>query len=167
MGRQTSRAATRSSGVERWPCRLVRESENLRAPFRAAHIPPKQIGYLLARIGANGFYDEPDLNLLRIAYDAGSVVILAKSGKKQIRMQSIHELYRTDDPTTSEVSSRPGSWKNEMDTKWRHDMAWDDLRAKLTSIIPANGEPIEGKLFHEAGEVFWTDGGEKKTTSKK
>lgn len=130
------------------------------APYWTSQIDQKRITELFTRICNEGFFDERELNCLRVPYDSGSTVLLARTGKKQIRMRSAHETYPNDGHLSFRSKSPAGRWQNATGNDARYFGAWDELRRTLNSVIPTNGTQIDGKLFHEGGEVFWIESSE-------
>jgi hypothetical protein len=133
-------------------------------PYRSGRVDSKRLTSVIARIEADGYFDDDSLGQLRLGPDAGSTVLLARAGKKAIRMESWHELYEGNGAVAgdrglySSKEQRLAALKGEPAKYLHYRLAWSELRGYLTSLIPSENRPIEGKLFHDAGEVFWSAG---------
>ena len=152
-----------------WPDGTAVWSEDRTAggpPYRISRVDPKRLAATLKRIEADGYLEEASLNHLHFGYDAGSTVLLAKAGKKVVKMQSWHELGESNGNVAWENGLGPANeprlaaLKRESAKYLHYRMAWAELRNQLTALIPSESRPIEGKLFHEAGDVFWRTSGE-------
>jgi hypothetical protein len=133
-------------------------------PYRTGRVDPTRVATALARIEADGYFENEAFNLLHMGYDACSTVLLVKSGKKAVRMESWHELYERDGVVAGDKGlvhmpdRRLTALKREPADYLHYRLAWSELRGHFTSLIPTESRPIKGELYYDAGEVYWREG---------
>src|SRR5262245_55601563 len=67
------------------------------APYRAGHADPKRVTALLARFHKDGLFADEKLNQAHFGPDSQFLTVFIKSGKKHVKMQSWHELFKASD----------------------------------------------------------------------
>src|SRR5262245_46019407 len=67
------------------------------APSRVGHADPKKVTALLARCDKDGLFADEKLNQAHFGPDSEFITVFIKSGKKQVKMQSWHELFEDSD----------------------------------------------------------------------
>src|SRR5262249_39408274 len=68
-------------------------------PYRSGRIDPEKLSSLLARFERDGAFADKKLSDVNFGFDSKFTVILLKSGKKQLKMQSWHELLEANGKT--------------------------------------------------------------------
>jgi hypothetical protein len=135
------------------------------APYRAGRVDPKKIAALLARFDKDGLFADENLNRANFGPDSQFITMLIKSGKKQVKMQSWHELFEDSDGFVADdkgASTLDGRRRLDVLRKASSDylffrFVWSETRAKLTDLIPGESTASAGKPFMEAGVLSWQE----------
>jgi hypothetical protein len=120
---------------------------------------------LLARFDKDGLFGNEKLNQAHFGPDSQFITVLIKSGKKQVRMQSWHELYEASGNVAVDQDGA-----SLLDGRRRLDVlrkasaeylfyrtVWSEARSKLTDLIPSESTPSAGKPFMKAGVLSWQE----------
>jgi hypothetical protein len=102
-------------------------------PYRTGTVDPKRVTALLSAFEKDGAFADEKLKRPRFNSHMSFMTILVKSGKRQLKMQSCHEL--------GEASG------NLVDTGL--GPSWLEGRSKLADLIPSDSKPIAGKLVRK------------------
>src|SRR3990172_2120466 len=90
-----------------WPDGHVVWSENPvegGPPYRSAHVKPQRVARTGARLENDGLLDDANLSRAYFGPDASFTTILVRSGKRQLAMQSWHELSEANGTTVGTPS---------------------------------------------------------------
>ena len=124
------------------------------APYLTARIEPARITELLKQFEARGVFTKPGLRRSWLGPDSSSHAICLSSGNRQTRLATWHELFERNPKlvvVNGGVTSLDGRNRDEVirnDTKEFQEFrrVWSDLRAAITALIPADGEPYSGAM---------------------
>jgi hypothetical protein len=152
--------------------RVLWSEDRLRggAPYRVGQIAPRRLTSLLSRLERDGFFADPKLSRSHFGPDAQFTTILVKSGKKQLKMQSWHELFEAGGKVVAtkaglvalEGRSRLAVLRKEPADYLHFRLAWSELRDSTSGLILSESKPIKGKLLMEAGRLSWQEVSDKK-----
>jgi hypothetical protein len=139
------------------------------APYRSGQVAPRRLTSLLSRLERDGFFADQKLSRNHFGPDAQFTTILVKSGKKQLKMQSWHELYEAGGKVVAtegglvplEGRSRLAVLRKESAEYLHFRLAWSELRASTSALIPSESKAIKGKLLLEEGRLSWQEGSSK------
>jgi hypothetical protein len=151
-----------------WPSgHMVWSRDRLKggAPYRSGRVDPKKVTALLARFDKDGLFADDKLNRAHFGPDSQFITVLIKSGKKQVRMQSWHELFEA---SNNFVADRSGAallgGRRRLDVLRKapadylfYRFVWSETRAKLTDLIPSESTGSAGKPFMKAGVLSWQE----------
>jgi hypothetical protein len=136
-------------------------------PYQAGKVEFQKIAAILARFGTDGLFADDKLNRAHFGPDSPCITVLIKSGKKQVKMRSWHELFEASDKlvvTSHGVESRDNARRLEVFRKEPADylffrFVWSETRSRLTELIPSKGTLSAGKLVMQEGELSWYESG--------
>ncbi len=134
-------------------------------PYRAGHIDPEGVAALLARFDQDGLFADERLNAGHFGPDSQFTTVFIKSGKKQVRMCSWHELYEKGGGLVADhhgVSTLDGRHKLDVLRKAPADylffrFVWSETRSTLADLIPVESKAIGGKPVMKAGKFSWQE----------
>jgi hypothetical protein len=134
-------------------------------PYRTGRIDPKAVADLLARFDRDGLFADKKLNESHTHIHFPYLTILIRSGSRQVRMVSCHELFEDERRLVDDglgVRSLSGRRRPEVLREAKADylfyrFVWSQTKGKLIDLIPAEGTPTDGRPFYKAGEVYWRD----------
>lgn len=134
-------------------------------PYFAGHNEPKKVAALFARFDKDGLFADEKLNQANFGPDSQFINMFVKFGKKQLSMQSWHELHEASGDL---VADHNGS--NALEGHRRLDVlrkapadylfyrfVWSETRAKLTDLIPEERSASIGKPIMRAGVLSWRE----------
>ena len=134
-------------------------------PYRAAHIDPKRVTALLSRFDKDGLFAHERLNDANFGPDSQFTTLFIKSGKKQVKMCSWHELMEDSDNL---VADQNGA--GVLDGRRRLDVlrkapadylfyrfVWSETRGRLADLTPADSTATGGKPVMKAGKLSWQE----------
>lgn len=132
----------------------ARDQESGGAPYLTARIEPGRITELLKQFDERGVFKKPGLRRSWFGPDSSSHAICLSSGNQQTRLATWHELFERNPNLVvinGGVGSLNGRKREEVirgDTKEFQEFrrVWSDLRAAITALIPADGEPYSGAM---------------------
>ncbi|MBN2024110.1 MAG: hypothetical protein JW809_15105 [Pirellulales bacterium] len=137
------------------------------APYRSGHIPPDRVKKLLARVEADGYFDNRALTRPYSGTHMTFTTILIRSGKRQLKMSSLHEVSESEYVDNTVVTQRGiqrldgrrrlNVLAGESSDYLFYRMAWAELRAWLSSALPTASGPADGELLMEAGRLSWRE----------
>jgi hypothetical protein len=135
------------------------------APYRAGQIDPKRLTALLSRLERDGFFANERLSRGHFGPDSQFTTILVRSGKKQLKMASWHELSEAGGTVVATGAglvplagrSRLAVLARESAEYLHYRLAWGELRAGASGLIPSESKRVEGKLRLEAGNLSWEE----------
>ncbi len=135
------------------------------APYRTGHADPKTVTALLTRFDNDGLFADDRLNQAYFGPDSQFITVLIKSGKKQVKMQSWHELFEASDKVVvdhSGAGTLGGRRRLDVLRKAPADylfyrLVWSETRTKLTDLIPGESTSSAGKPFLKAGVLTWQE----------
>jgi hypothetical protein len=133
------------------------------APYQSGNGDPQKIAALLARFGTDGLFADDKLNQAHFGPDSAFISVLIKSGKKQVKMRSWHELFEASDKlvvTSHGVESPDNPRRLEVLRKEPADylffrFVWSETRSRLTDLIPSKGTASADKPVMKVGELSW------------
>jgi hypothetical protein len=135
------------------------------APYYAARIAPKKVTALLARFDKDGLLADDKLNGAHFGPDSAFITVFVKSGKKQVKMESWHELFEASDNLVADdsgVHAIGGGRRLDVLRKARPEylfyrFVWSETRAKLGDLVPAAGKVTSGRPVMKGGELSWLE----------
>lgn len=151
-----------------WPDGCVIWSEDKQkggAPYRTGKTDPKKITALLANFDDDGLFGNKKLNRAYFGPDSSFVTVLVKSGKRQLKMESWHELYENDGKgvaTDRGAGGLQGRRRLDVLSEEPSDylffrFVWSETRGKLAGLIPIESTKTNGKPVMDAGELSWLE----------
>jgi hypothetical protein len=134
------------------------------APYRAGRVEPQKVATLLEEFEKEGIFDEKELNAPHFGPDSEFVSVLIKSGTKQVKMESWHELTK-DFALSVGANGVPAGqriprlkWLREMDVEELFfRLVWSETRAKLSKLISCDSKPTAGFPVMKAGVLSWQE----------
>jgi hypothetical protein len=133
------------------------------APYRAGRVDPKKITALLAKFEKDGLFDEKNLGS-HYAPDSQYISVFVKSGKKQVKMESWHELLEASDDTVVDPAARSLGGARRLDVlrKLPSDelffrFLWSETRGKISDLIPNESRPSNGEPHMLHGVLTWRE----------
>ena len=135
------------------------------APYRAGHVDPKKLAAILSRFDKDGLFADEKLNHAHFGPDSQFITVFIKSGKKQVKMQSWHELFEVSDNVVVDhngAGTREGRRRLDVLSKAPADylffrFVWSETRAKVTDLIPGKSNASAGKPVMKAGVFSWQE----------
>jgi hypothetical protein len=135
------------------------------APYRAGRINPKRLTALLSRLERDGFFADEELSRSHFGPDSQFTTILVRSGKKQLKMSSWHELAEAGGTVVAtgaglvplDGRSRLAALARESAEYLHYRLAWSELRESASSLVPGESRRVEGKLRLKAGNLSWEE----------
>jgi hypothetical protein len=134
-------------------------------PYRAGHIDPKRVTAFLSRLEKDGFFADAKLNDANFGPDSQFTTMFIKSGKKQVKMCSWHELM--EDSDTLVVDNHGAAILNgrrrldELRKAPAHYLfyrfVWSETRSRLADLVPAESTATGGKPVMKAGKLSWQE----------
>jgi hypothetical protein len=152
-----------------WPDgQAVWSGDRLRGgpPYSAGRVDPKRVAALLSRFETDGLFGDDSLNDPHFAPDSACITVFIKSGKKQVKMQSWHELGeasgRLVGTSRGESPLDGGTRRLEVLRKEPAEflyfrLVWSETRGKLADLIPGESKPLAGKPVMKAGILSWQE----------
>jgi hypothetical protein len=139
------------------------------APYLTGTVEKTKLEAVLSQIEKDGFLSDKVLAGLRYGPDAGYTTMKVKTAKQSLEMGSWHELYEANGKVVATDHGLQGRGdktklavlKEQPAQFLYYRMAWSDLRFLMVSLIPTNGQPVQGQLDFDAGYVFWYPGTKK------
>jgi hypothetical protein len=135
-------------------------------PYRAGRVEARKVADLLRRFDRDGLFADDALNRPNVGHHSQFHTVLVKSGKKQVRMQSWHELWEADGGWVGtdgglELTDRPRLevLRGEPAKYLYYRMVWAETRAAIADLLPADGKPVNGELVRadKPGEWVWQE----------
>jgi hypothetical protein len=136
------------------------------APYHAGHVEPKKIAALLTRFEKDGLLADKELNRAHFGPDSLFITILIKSGQKQVKMMSWHELFERSGRIV--VTGSGGA--EVLESRRRLDVlrkepadylffrfVWSETRAKLAELNPCDSSASVGTPVMKAGVLSWQE----------
>lgn len=154
--------------IAAWPDgTLVWSADRLKggAPFRTGKTDPNQVTALLARLEKEGLFQEKLIPTIYYGADSAFNTVLVKSGKQKIELRSWHELGETSDKYvadsfhiyTLQGKTRLATLKECPKDYLLFRMVWNDIRRRLSDLIPAESQPCMGQTVLKAGVFTWVE----------
>lgn len=151
-----------------WPDgRLIWSEDQVNggAPYRTGNVEPKKIATLQTHFKDDGLFADEKLKEAHYGPDSPFTVVLIKSGKQQVKMQSWHELFEDGGKMVDDglgVRSLQGRQRLEVLRDAKTDylffrFVWSETRGKLASLIPIESTKTNGKPVMDAGELSWQE----------
>ena len=134
-------------------------------PYRAGRVDPMKLTALLARLEKDGLFADEKLGQAHFGPDSQFTTVFIKSGKKQLKMQSWHELFEASGELVvdqSGVSALDGRRRLDVLRKAPADYlffrtVWSETSTKLADLIPRESRPSGGRLVMKAGVLSWQE----------
>ena len=134
-------------------------------PYRAGHIDPKRVTALLSRFDKDGLFADKKLNDAHFGPDSQFTTLFIKSGKKQVKMCSWHELMEDSDELVADdhgAAILNGRRRLDVLRKAPADylfyrFVWSETRSRLADLIPAESTATGGKPVMKAGKLSWQE----------
>jgi len=133
------------------------------APYFTGRIDPEDVSALLSRFEHDGLFADKKLNWAHFGPDSDFTTLLVKSGKKQLKMQSWHELYEDGGKAIVGHHGARGldgrrrleALRDEPAEYLHYRFVWSETRGRLIDLIPNDGKPISGRPVVDRGGVSW------------
>jgi hypothetical protein len=151
-----------------WPDgHIVWSSDRIQggAPYRAGRVDPKRVAALLVRSENDGLFADEKLNQAHFGPDSQFITLLVKSGKKQVKMQSWHELFEGSDKVVVDHRGAVALEGRRRLDELRKAPAeylffrtvWSETRTRLSDLIPVESDVSTGKPVMKVGVVSWQE----------
>jgi hypothetical protein len=135
-------------------------------PYFAGSVDPKKVAALLSRFEKVGLFADEKLNRAHFGPDSQFNTVLVKSGKKQVKMQSWHELNEVSDNIVADHRGAvllEGRRRLDELRKAPADYlffraVWSETRTELSDLIPGESVPTTGRPAMKAGVLSWLEG---------
>jgi hypothetical protein len=135
-------------------------------PYFAGRVDPKKVAGVLSGFEKEGLFADDKLNRAHFGPDSQFITVLIKSGKKQVKMQSWHELYEISDnivvdhrgAVVLEGRRRLDELRKAPADYLFFRTVWSETRTKLSDLIPDEGGPSTGRPMTKAGVLSWLEG---------
>jgi hypothetical protein len=132
-------------------------------PYYERNVDPNTITTALSRFQRDGLFASGKLSRSNFGPDSKFTTILLRSGKKQLKMQSWHELAEARGAVVTSagiMSSQYGRTRVEAlarePAEYLHfRLIWSETRRSLDELIPANGNQTPGGPLMRAGILSW------------
>ena len=132
-------------------------------PYRSGKIDPKRVISFFSGLERDGFFADQGLNQTHFGPDSRFTTILAKSGKKELKMQSWHELYKAPGKiVATKTGLTPLAGRSRLAVLARepadylyYRLAWSELRERASTLIPSQSKPVVGNLIVDGGVFSW------------
>jgi hypothetical protein len=123
-------------------------------PYQAGNFPPERLAALLDRLKRQGAFGDKALARSYFGPDSGFTVIAIDDGRRKFTMRSWHEGFeqRTNLVVTALGVEPLGDRKREdvlrdqPEDYRRFRGTWAEIRQAVTALVPATGNPFEGKV---------------------
>ena len=130
-------------------------------PYRAGHIDPKRVAALLSRFEKDGLFADKKLNDANFGPDSQFTTLFIKSGKKQVKMCSWHELMERSDKLVADdhgAAVLDGRRRLDVLRKTPADylfyrFVWSETRSRLADLIPGESTATDGR-GHESRQAL-------------
>jgi hypothetical protein len=134
-------------------------------PYRAGHIGPKRVAALLSRLEKDGFFADAKLNDANFGPDSRFTTLFIKSGKKQVKMCSWHELMEDSDKLVADDGGAAIlNGRRRLDVLREapahylfYRFVWAETRTRLADLVPAESSATDGKPVMKAGKLSWQE----------
>ena len=134
-------------------------------PYRTGDVDPKKVTALLARFAKDGLFADKKLNQSNFGPDSSFITVFVKSGKKQVKMASWHELFEATEKTVvthNGVSGLEGQRRLDVLRKEPADylfyrFVWSETRGRLNELIPVYSIASDGEPVMKAGILSWQE----------
>jgi hypothetical protein len=131
-----------------------RDPEAGGAPYLTARIEPERIQQLLKRFEERGVFAKGGPRRSWFGPDSSYQTIWLSSGERHLRLETWHELIERNPKlvvTNGSAGALDGRSREEVirgDTKEFREFRqlWSDLRAAISALVPAAGEPYSGAM---------------------
>jgi len=132
-----------------------RDQQKGGAPYLTARIEPTRVQELLKQFDERGVFKKPGLRRSWFGPDSSFHAICLSSGDRQTRLATWHEGFERNPNLVvinGGVTSLNGRNRDEVirsDTKEFQEFrrVWSELRAAITALIPADGQPYSGAMI--------------------
>jgi hypothetical protein len=123
-------------------------------PLRQGQFAPEKLKSLLGSLVAQGAFTNAALRRTWTGPDSQTTKIVINDGPRRLRMESWHELFESNTNlivTAQSVASLNGrdreAVQREQPEAYRQFRStWKQIRDAVASLIPAKGEPFNGKV---------------------
>jgi hypothetical protein len=135
------------------------------APYRAGRVDSNKVADLLKQFEAVGLFADEKLNRGHFGPDSQYTTVHIKSGNRQVKMQSWHELFEMSDNLVADqhgVSVLEGRRRLEVLRKVPADylffrFVWSETRLKLSNLIPIESVATSGRPVMDGGVLSWQE----------
>ena len=118
-------------------------------PYRTGNVGPAAFSELAKYVLRNDALGDSRLRRSWAPWDAPFTTILIRSGGRELRMRSDHDLNGL---------SPEESGSHEMSEDYRaFRVFWDDVRREALALIPDDGASVDGYLSMKRGSITWRD----------
>lgn len=135
------------------------------APVFFGQIDREIVSSLISRLEHDGIFSDKSLNNANFGPDSVFTTLLVRSGKKELRMQSWHEVSEADGGARAGrrgVSGLGGQRRLEALREEPADylyyrFVWSETRGRLIDFIPNDGKRVSGKMVTTNRGVAWVE----------
>ncbi len=149
-----------------WPDgHIVWSKDHLKGgpPYFAGQIDREIVTSLILRLEQDGAFADKSFNNPNFGPDSEFTTLLVRSGKKESRMQSWHEVAEATGGAVAGshgVSGLGGQRRFEALRKepaeyLYYRFVWSETRGRLFDLIPNEGKRVSGKIVTAKGSVSW------------
>jgi len=131
-------------------------------PYRTGRVARGRLRKLLEGLDASGIFKDPTLNDANFGPDSQFITIAIADGRRRLNMASWHEVYEANsDLVATSAGLEPLDGRDraavlaaEPESYRRYRRLWGEVRHRLTSLLPRDGEaagPLKFKLHWLTG----------------
>lgn len=132
-------------------------------PYFTAQVKPKAVSATFKKLVDIGAFDVPRLNQSNFGPDSQFTTILVRTGGKELKMDSWHELYESNGKVVAADHGLTGlAGKKllpvlaEQSADYLHyRMTWSELRLAAAILIPKSGMETTGAPTMLRGKLSW------------
>lgn len=151
-----------------WPDgHVVWSKDRLRggAPYFSSQIDREKVSALLARFDEDGLFANKELNRVHFGPDSECVSIFVKFGRKQLKMQSWHELVEAAGEAIADSHGAGGlNGRRRLDVLRTqpadylfYRFVWTETRGTLNELIPNESTDVSGECVMKQGILSWKE----------
>jgi len=151
-----------------WPDGRLVWSENRvtgGAPYRTAQIDPEKIAALMKWFEKDGVFANHKLKAAHFGPESQFTTILIKNGKRELKLQSWHELVEQSGKSVAADGGATGLQGQRRQDVLRESKAdylyfrfvWSETRGRLMDLIPSDGKGVVGDVTLKDHVVSWKE----------
>lgn len=131
-------------------------------PYRTARLGPSRLEEFLSSYETDGVFELDGLKRQHLGPDSAFTTMVLKTNGKQLEMRSWHELIEgrkqgnvRESGVFSPQRPRLQVLQEESREYLFYRFVWTEIRARALSLIPTEGELVDGNVIMESGKLSW------------